>query len=145
MNKPKKTHYYKPSAKTPKFSVTQKIIIAIIVIVMLIVTIATILFFALKDNSVVKSKIEYLAKDYYENYLYEKYTTPGAEGLEKYEKAGLSSTPLRQIIYHGEASDDDIAQISNACDENRTYIKYYPEPPYTKTSYRIEYTYVCEE
>ena len=145
MKKTKKKHYYKPSTKSPGLSVIQKSIIAIIIATMIIVVIAILLSFVFRPENVIKSKIETLATSYYEDTLYEQYLTPdgSTDGFTKYEKSGLPYVPLRQLIFTSNLDKNEIKQIRGICDENKTSIKYYPEPPYTKTSYRIEYTYNC--
>ncbi len=145
MKSTRKKHYYKPSHDKPKLSTLQKTIIVIIVAVMVIVIIAVATSFLFKTENIVKAKIENLATSYYEDNLYEKFLTSdgGADGFKKYDQSGLPLVPLRQLIYTSDLEKTEIEQIRNACDENKTYIKYYPESPYSKTSYRIEYTYNC--
>ena len=146
MKKSKKTHYYKPSTKTPRFSLTQKIIIGIIIAVMIIVAIAVLCTFLFSTENITKSKIENLATSYYEDKLYDKFVTANGntDVFKKYDQTGLPPTPLRHLIYTGNLDKSEIEQIRELCDENKTSVKYFPEPPYTKTSYRVEYTYNCE-
>lgn len=145
MSKTRKKHYYKPSSKKTNSSFIPKIIIAIVVIAMIIVivTIVMLLTFNKEDNT--KSKIENLATSYYEDHLYTKFLAPdgNTNAFEKYGKTGLPLVQLRQLVFTSNLEKSEIERIRKACDENKTYVKYYPEPPYTKTSYHIEYTYNC--
>ena len=145
MNKTRKKHYYKPSHDKAKLSTLQKAIIAIIIAVMILVAIAVAISFLFKTENTVKVKIETLATSYYEDNLYEKYLTPdnSTDGFKKYDQSGLPPVLLRQLIFTSDLDKAEIEQIRDACDENKTSVKYYPESPYTKTSYRIEYTYNC--
>ena len=134
--------------KKNKFTSVQKTIMAIIALAFIIV-----IFFALfttfytPENNI-KSKISNLAKDYYENYLYElisdNSSTP-AEALKGYTESGLSVVYLRQLLYYSNEIDTEtIDYLTTHCNENNTTIKYYPEPPFSKTSYHIDFTYSCD-
>ena len=135
--------------KKRKLSLVQKIIVCVIAIIF--VLIFFFLIFSLINNPErsVKSKIDNLARDYYENFLYEQIThtnnqTP-AKALEEYKSVGLSIVYLRQLLYNKNQNDEEtIKYLTNYCDENDTIIKYYPEPPYQKDSYRVEYSYSCD-
>lgn len=145
MKRTRKKHYYKPSSKKPDSSFVPKIIIAIVIIAMIVVVVATIMFLVFTKENRIKPKIEALATSYYEDNLYEKFVNPtnSTEMLQKYDKTGLPLVQLRQLIFTSDLEKTEIEQIRNACDENKTYVKYFPEPPYSKTSYHIEYTYNC--
>ncbi len=97
----------------------------------------------------VKTKIDELASDYYENIFYPNLTDPAnSEGtlektLSKYVGKGLSRVYLRQFLLLEEIDDKTSDFIKKYCDENSTYVIFYPEPPYQKEDYHTEVTYSC--
>ena len=67
------------------------------------------------------------------------------EALEQYAELGLSIVTLRQLaLYDGKKYEKEADFIKTYCDENRTYVMFYPEAPFDRNSYRAEYTYSCE-
>ncbi len=145
-----KKNYSKPK-KSYHFSV-QKLILSIIMAAVLIVIIVLISAFFFKPENIVKSKISAIASDYYENYFYERlinsetYQEVGniEKVMEKYQDSGLSPLNLRQLLlYDNQKNADSAPLLKKYCNEENTYVKFYPEPPYSKTSYRAEYTYSC--
>lgn len=129
-----------------------KIIIVIIVIAIFLVFLALLLALIFKPENQVKLKISNLSSSYYENFLYKESVNPeGAPSIEqpnsdliRYTEQGFAPVLLRQLIFqdHEELTSDDY-YILEYCDENNTYVQFYPEAPYTKTSYRTETTYSC--
>ena len=134
-----------------RFSLTQKIILGVIIITSLAVIIATASVLLSKPENTIKSKIEALASDYYENYLYQgildspRFSGNIEETLGQYVDIGLSAVTLRELLLHDlEKSADSRPLIEKYCDSGKTTIKYFPEAPFSKTSYRTEYSYSCE-
>lgn len=143
----------KTNSKKHCFTNSQKTIICVIIAAMIAVVVALVCSFLLKPEDLVKSKISELSRDYYENHLYQNFISENsnisdeklAETMSKYEEHGLASVILRQILLYDHQKNADVApMIKEYCDEDHTTIKFYPEPPYTKTSYHIEYKYSCE-
>ena len=100
---------------------------------------------------VIKTKIEAVAADYYENFLYpdiEKYGTREktlSEIMHRYEQNGFSEVTLRQLSLYDSKDHTDVDSIINTyCDDTASYVKFYPEPPYGQKDYRIDYHYTCE-
>ena len=143
-NKTKRQLYISKPRNTPvRSNITQKLIIAVIIVVSIIVLISVSLVFLLDPEHRVKSDITTLATDYYENFLYQDFANTNID-MSKYESYGFARITLRQLLLHDhEKHTDQAAFLSNYCDENTTAVKFFPEPPYTKTSYRIEYHYSC--
>ena len=146
--KRKKINRRKRQFLTPK-----NIIIVIIILAMATVIISLILAINTKPENLIQSKVSALATDYYENHLYQEYASTSASSspedlakvMSKYEKYGLSPIALRQILlYDYQKNTDTITLVQKYCDENRTSIKFFPEPPYSQKSYHIEYTYACD-
>ena len=135
--------------KKPKHNKTlaQKTIISIIIIAIIAVGISVVCFFILDTERQVKTKISHLASDYYENYFYPKIFSGNkdmTEVLSYYTESGFSMINLRQIfLSNADISTSEINLINKYCDENKTYIHFFPEPPYDKTSYHMEYAYSC--
>ena len=138
-------------AKKHHFTIPQIIIFIIITAAMIAVIVSVVCIFLFKPENTVKAKISELSSDYYENYLYQSLDPNSlsseefSKSMQKYEKTGLTITTLRQILlYDHKKNAKDAPFLKKYCDEDSTYIKYYPEYPYSKTSYRTEYTYSCE-
>lgn len=139
------------TTKRQRFTKPQLIIIIVIILCMLSVVTAVIYNLFSKPENIVKAKISEISSDYYENYLYknfnfEKYSSEDlANFMQKYENVGLTTTTLRQLLLYDHQKNADVAPLlKKYCDENTTFIKFYPEQPYSKNSYHIEYTYSCE-
>lgn len=139
--------------KLPLASIT---ILAVIIILLVSVCTTTFLFLLPRENHTVQDKIYHeisnLSKDYYENYLYKQLLstkessspTVFETNMQKYREYGFSVVRLRQIlVYNQQKGSSYSASLTNYCDENRTYIKYFPEPPFKRSSYRTEFTYSC--
>ncbi len=130
-------------------SIIRYITLAIIAIAMLSVILATLFAIFYNPENIVKQKIAEISSDYYENYLYEKALAPTdtqstAELAERYVKAGFPIISLRQLFLfdngrYAESSD----LITTHCNESETFITFFPEAPFSKTDYRVEYHYAC--
>jgi len=130
-------------AKTP----AQKVILTVIILAIIAVFASLVCIPILSPENQTKSKISHFATNYYENYFYPKIFSGNknmAEVLGRYTNTGFSRISLRQIfLSNPEISDTDIDFLVRYCDENSTTIQFFPEAPYDKTSYRVEYTYSC--
>lgn len=126
----------------PKF--VRGFILCVILSMIVIVIISVVCLVVFNPERQVKSKINSLAATYYEDYFYPKITKDPATVLKKYENTGLSQVTLRQLLFDPSGSTKKSGYILAHCDENKTYVKYYPEPPYSKTSYRTEINYSCD-
>ena len=127
----------------------RKFILIIIPIMIIIVVIAVACIFIFNPEQQVKSKLNDLASEYYENVFYEnmlnsnEYSGNSAKSLAKYESTGLTPMKLHQLILLNENTSVDTDYITDYCNDEQTTIKYYPKPPYSKNSYEIEFTYYC--
>ena len=95
-------------------------------------------------KAVVNREIDALAREYYEDYLY-----PSIEKeLERYEKSGTGNVYLRQLLLYDSGRRENAADYFEhkgyTCDRNKTYVKYYPEPPFQKENYHFDIKLVCE-
>jgi len=141
--KPVKTT--KVASKNPAKPIT----LAIIGLAGLMVILATFSAFFFTPERVVKDKVETLAKEYYENTLYENIvnstTKPLDEVMKKYAEKGFSRIFLRQLLVLSSSTHPDYSSIiTSYCNENLTSIVIYPDAPYGKSDYHIEYDYSCK-
>lgn len=134
------------------FSLVQKIILGVIAIASITVIIASISAIVIKDQNTTEAIINRMAKDYYENYFYPNFSSSKGfqqitdidSTLAKYRDYGFTPIRLRQLLlYDNRKNDQYRKQVTKYCDENNTFIKYYIDPPYEKTSYHYEITYSC--
>ena len=135
-----------------KFLNAPKIVLTTIILTMIVVVIAIVCSFLLVKENVIKNKISALASDYYENYFYPKFTSSSnyqkIDNLDttmaKYRDYGFSPISLRDLLlYDDQKNASERTFLTDNCDENKTFIKFYLEPPYDKASYHTEYTYSC--
>ena len=140
-----RTDFYAPTF-------AKKTILTIIVLVIIIVAGTVVCIQFLTPEHQVKSKINSLATDYYENYLYQnlinsdKYQalSDKSSSMEKYASYGFNPITLRNLLLHSNHKNDDFANsIAKYCDLDATSIKYYPESPFDQTSYRTEINFSC--
>lgn len=148
MVKPK-TSYRLP--KSPHLGTIPKIMLILIAIATVLVIFSTLFAIFFNPERQVKSKIDALASNYYENIFYQNiqnsknFSGNIEETLQKYQATGFSSVSLNQLILENSLQNTDTANyLLKYCDLNQTLIKIFPDPPYTQTSYHIEYTYSCE-
>ena len=123
--------------------------LTIIVIILAIIAVAGAVLAAifLNPEAVTKRKIDSLAHDYYENYYYEKIQNSTADFdtiMPKYAKSGMTKVPLRQLLLfdNGRHLNEKDA-LNKYCDIDATNIQIFPEEPYGKQNYRVEYNYSC--
>ena len=134
-----------------RYAVTSKNTVTIVIILAtILVFIAVICSVLLNPERQVKLKFEALATNYYENIFYNDLITSDdfsgnpQQALEKYAGTGLAPITLRQLILHDDTAAKDAADyLLKYCDENETRVIFFPEPSYSKTSYRAEYIYAC--
>ena len=132
-------------------SFSRTIILCIILIVTIIIIAATIFAAVFTNENRTKLTISDIAADYYENYFYENLlkseefqkNNPGAT-LEEYQEKGLSPLTLRDLLlYDDQKHYNQHDFLTKFCDENKTLVKFYPESPYERNSYRTEFVYSC--
>ena len=126
-------------------------IIIVIIIAMLLVAISIGIQLFNTPERIVKSKVENMAADYYENYFYKKIIKNSVtkeslkETLDKYHEQGFSHVAFRQLLlFDNEKYSELTPLITKYCDENVSSVVIYPDPPYNQTDYHIEYYYSCE-
>ena len=91
----------------------------------------------------IKKQISVITTDYYENYFYKNASDPSA--LYHYEEVGLPRITLRQLLLYDDLKHSDkTAELSKYCDLDKTLVKIYPEAPYEKSSYHVDFTYSCK-
>ena len=144
------------SARTTKHT-----IMTVIALAMLAVLGYTIFAIIATPEFLIKREIDHLTSDYYENYFYPKIlknnsiensdaTNPSfAEShlssvMEEYQKTGFSRITLNQLFLYDNRKNYSLSTpIAKYCDLDKSFIKIFPEPPYTAKSYRVEYNYSC--
>ena len=126
-------------------------IIVVIVIAMLIVAAATAIRLFDTPERNVKSKMDSVVSDYYENYFYEKLAKASAtnksfdQAMEKYREPGFARIDFNQLFLYDNKKHNDIAPlITKYCDAEKSFVIIYPDPPYGKTDYHTQFYYSCE-
>lgn len=124
--------------------------LAVIILTMLTVAIGVLLSYFFNPEQLTKSRITDLASDYYENYLYEQLiNSENFSGdldatMSRYNSNGFNPVTLRQLILHDQTATANIADsLRDNCDEELTTVTFYPDPPYARNNYHIDYHYVC--
>lgn len=131
--------------------VARRVIIGVIIAVIVVVMIGLIASFFCSKEAITQKKIDEMSREYYEDYIYPNLINGSmskediADVMERYEKWGFAPVSLRQLLlYDGRKNMEEGGFVKNYCDENETKMKVYPEAPYDKKSYRVEYEYKCE-
>ena len=97
--------------------------------------------------------MEKIARDYYENYFYDNYVGEMSDEeiageLSKMKESGFPRTYLHDLLlFDDERHAEDAKEFRHkgyTCDTNKTYVIFYPEEPYGKKDYRVEYGMECE-
>lgn len=144
-----KVNRYRNNASNSKIKIT---VLLVILIASLIVAFSIIYAIFFNTEKVIKSKISALATDYYENYFYENLISSDKfkqvknldSTMEKYHTSGLSPVSLSDLLlYDNQKNHEYRDYLTTYCDEDRTSIKFYMDPPYERTSYHYEITYSC--
>lgn len=118
-------------------------ILTIIGFLMLIMIGFTIFNLIATPEFLVKHKIQSIADDYYQNYFYD--SVPEKEGLSYYTNSGLSRLSLRQLLLYSDRKYGETTDwFINYCNLDKTSLKFYPEEPYSRTSYHVDYNYSCK-
>lgn len=124
------------------FSIARWSILGVIVVAMLTVALLVLFTSLTNPEKVVTLKIEAITADYYENYFYDR--IKDYDNLDKYTESGFSRVALRQLLlFDSERHADDMSLISKYCDTDATYVRIYPEAPFSKTDYHVDYHYAC--
>lgn len=131
-----------PSHDTP----ARKAILTVITLIIFAVLISAVCSIIFNAERTTKSAISNLATEYYENYLHQSISSSGEDinkVMQKYTDTGFSAIPLRQLILRSSQDKAVKEAILKYCDENATLIQFFPIEPFSKTDYRVEYTYSC--
>ena len=126
----------------------KNLIMILIICLMLVVGYAVFARFYFTAERTTMSKLDFLAKTYYEDYYYDHFadslTEDKATVFEKYSEYGFAPVHLRQLLLFDDGKYSDYRQyFEGHCDTNSTLIYYYPEAPYEKNNYRVEYVHSC--
>ena len=132
----------------PRFT-ARNIILTIIILAAIAVACVVFSIFFFSPENVVKRTIPAIATDYYENYFYPEITEGNINSpsdiFSKYTNTGFSRITFRQLLfYDAERHPDAAAAITTYCDLSGSYIQIYPESPFGKSDYRIDYHYSCQ-
>ena len=126
-------------------------IIVVIIIAMLVVAASVAIQLFNTPERSVKSKMDSIASDYYENYFYKKIINNISDknarkiAMEKYRTTGFSRVYFRQLfLYDNEKYVNDAPLVKQYCDENASFVVFYPESPYGQNDYRVDIHYSCE-
>ena len=147
-------YYHLPKQRQERSasSSVEKIILAIICLASLAVVAMLILALVFSNENQVKHDIEQLARDYYENYIYdtmvnsEQFAKIGDldKVMQKYQVHGFTPVTLKQMLTHFKKDEKFKQKITKYCDDGRTTIQFFPTPPFDVKSYDIVYKYSCD-
>lgn len=103
-------------------------------------------------EKVVTGRIQSLTREYYEDYLYPKIKSSTPENkfeevMRKYAESGVDNShlSLRNILLSGGTKNVKLAQeIGEYCNLDDTIIEIFPQKPYGKSDYKVNYNYSCK-
>lgn len=136
-----------------------RILSLMIVLTCLVVVVAAIF---VKNNltstKLANQKMEELARDYYENDFYHRFTrdhvSVGQEDnlgqyFEKYTQLGFSPVKLRKLLDYSEKNNKDMMKYFShdkfSCDTNGSYALIKPKAPFSSKDYEVTYSLSCKE
>ena len=143
----------KPTVRIPKnyrkkrrdqrvFVIAKRSVLAIIVLAMLSVVLTLLFTSFTQPEKVVTSKIERIVADYYENYFYDR--IKDYSNLDNYTESGFSRVTLRQLLlFDSERHAKETSLLSQYCDTESTYVRIFPEEPFERHDYHVDYHYAC--
>ena len=133
--------------------VARKIALVLILIAVATVVLNVVGSIQFAPEKMARRELEKIAKDFYENYFYREYAgnLAGDELTEEFDKlreSGFSRVYLRQLLLYDNEKHADSAKYfkydNYTCDTNKTYVIFYPDPPYLEKDYHAEYHLECE-
>lgn len=131
-------------------SVARKVVLVVIPLAMMVVVLGLLTAIFNKPEAVIKSKIEAITADYYENYFYEKILDNAPsnmtmdEIMERYLKRGFTAVPLRQLmLFDGRRHAGAEVELYKYCDPDETTVQIHPVEPFGVKDYWVEYKYAC--
>ena len=116
--------------------------------IMVVVGIFVSVFF--NAEAVAHRKFEMLAREYYEDYYYDKFMATIDESVfnEKmatFANSGLKPVPLRQILLYQNGKNSAYKKYFEregfSCDKSATTAQFFPVEPYGKKDYTVEFSY----
>ena len=102
--------------------------------------------FYFNREAIAVRSLDYMAKDYYENYFYEKFLggrEANAEVFEKHIENGFPKVNLRQLLTFDGARNGARAADFYDCDKKMTMIKITPVEPFGRGDYALETKLAC--
>ena len=130
------------------FASAKRSVLTIILSSMLIVILTLLITSFNNPERIVKQGLSAIVTDYYENYFYPNLigNSSSEESLEKimsrYTTSGFAVISLRQLLlFDNGRYAESAAVLRSHCDENKTFVRIYPEAPFGKKNYRVEPTY----
>ena len=118
--------------------------------VMVVVSVFVAVYF--NPEAVAHRKFEAMAREYYEDYYYDKFMAGIVDEvfeskMATFEQTGLQPVLLRQLLLYQNGKNAEMKKYfetgSFSCDRNTTSAKFYPVAPYGRTDYTVEYNYSC--
>lgn len=132
------------------FRVSRWVIIGVIVVAMLAVILVIFMSVLNNPENLVKSKIETITADYYENYFYPRVENSVAadktfdEVMSRYAETGFSRITLKQLLLFDSERYGSLADyLTGYCDPEATHVRIYPDAPFGKSDYHVDYNYAC--
>ena len=130
----------------------KKLILIIIFLATITVVTALITSTLFRSPNLVKSRIESIAADYYENYYHPRLITSRQfqqltdldKVMQKYHEKGLAPISLNELLtYDNGKHSADRDYLTSYCNPKSTAVVFYPDSPYDAKSYHLSVTYSC--
>ena len=157
---PKKTTRDKLACIAQNYNrIAKDSVLTVIVTVLLIVTGFTVFGMIATPEYLIKNEITAIATDYYENYFYNKILNNNSLAtdspdfsestmekiMEKYIDRGFANISLRQLLlYDDEKHVAATSLLEEYCNLDASNIRIYPEAPFDRQNYRVDYKYSCK-
>ena len=149
--KSSRLHQGRRTSTQPATFAKRVILIIIFLAAITVVTAIAISTFFNKPN-LVKSRIESIASDYYENYYHPrlinsrqfKQLSDLDKAMQKYHEKGFTPISLNELLtYDNNNYSADRDYLTSYCNPKSTAVVFYPDSPYDAKSYHLNITYSC--
>jgi len=130
------------SLKVMRLIVTVQV--AVCVLAVLGTTLASVYF---SREAVAMRSLKTMAKDYYENYFYDRYIAKRMMGdgvLDRYVSAGIPSVNLRQLLSFDSARHGEKTGDFRGCDTEKTRARLKPVKPFGRKDYELVVELECK-
>lgn len=124
-----------------------------VVVCSVMVAITLILSIFFNEEAIAHRKFEHMAREYYEDYYYQKFISSISEDMfeqkmQTFSTTGLQPVLLRQLLLYQNGKNSEYRKYFDtknfSCDRNTTSAQFFPVSPYGPKDYEVKFNYSCQ-